>query len=50
MNKKRKYKKRPYYGKKGGAAVYKHPVEFNIFSTLLALREYNDEKIKAEQN
>ncbi len=41
---KRKYKKRPYYGRKGGTAEYKDPMTFDINSTLKALKDYYNGK------
>ncbi len=37
---KRKYKNRPYYGRKGGTAEYKNEMKFDIFTTLETLGEY----------
>lgn len=36
----RKNKRRAYYGKKGGTAVYKKEIKFDIYSTLKRLDDY----------
>jgi len=38
--KKKKAGRKPYYGKKGGSAVYKNEMNFNLVSTLSALKDY----------
>lgn len=46
MANKKRHKKRPYYGKKGGAAEYKNEMKFDIFTTLGVLRDYYKGKRK----
>ncbi|HVZ67039.1 MAG TPA: hypothetical protein VG917_02150 [Patescibacteria group bacterium] len=47
MKSKKRTGKKPYYGRKGGAAVYNREISFDISSTLDALRDYyKGKKIK----
>ena len=40
VQKRKRIGKKPYYGKKGGAAEYKDELNFDINSTMRALRDY----------
>ncbi len=42
-------KRKPYYGKKGGAATYKNPIIFDVRTTLKALKDYYHGKATDEK-